>query len=188
MAQQSGMTLIEDRDLGSQYQIAKLNYRNTAPQLRDESGRIHQGRSDRDCSWKVKLPIEWLCCRKKEAQWFHQNKQNALPSQQQVKERRQWPSKSIPLWWREKEKRAENSKNAFLGKFERSNCFSYLFNMQMSHDLFQLAGIAAGKGKVRNILGRSCSHTYRKHWVFEATTRIVWWLSAVFFQTFDRIL
>lgn len=43
MAQQSGMTLIEDRDLGSQYQIAKLNYRNTAPQLRDESGRIHQG-------------------------------------------------------------------------------------------------------------------------------------------------
>lgn len=43
MAQQSGMALIEDRDLGSQYQIAKLNYRNTMPKLRDESGRIHQG-------------------------------------------------------------------------------------------------------------------------------------------------
>lgn len=43
MAQQSDMTLIEDRDLGSQYQIAKLNYRNTVPKLRDENNRVHQG-------------------------------------------------------------------------------------------------------------------------------------------------
>ncbi len=43
MAEKSNMALVQDRDLGSQYHIAKLNYRNTAPKLRDEQGRIHQG-------------------------------------------------------------------------------------------------------------------------------------------------
>ena len=43
MAENSDMSLVQDRDLGSQYQIAKLNYRNKAPKLRDEAGRVHQG-------------------------------------------------------------------------------------------------------------------------------------------------
>eukprot|EP00984_Skeletonema_dohrnii_P033706 scaffold31168_cov72-Skeletonema_dohrnii-CCMP3373.AAC.1 len=43
MAQKNNMALVQDRDLGSQYSIAKLNYRNKAPKLRDEAGRVHQG-------------------------------------------------------------------------------------------------------------------------------------------------
>lgn len=38
-----GMTLVRDRDLGSEFQIIKRNYRNKAPVLRDEQGRVHQG-------------------------------------------------------------------------------------------------------------------------------------------------
>ena len=38
-----GMTLVRDRDLGSEFQIVKRNYRNKAPELRDEHGRVHQG-------------------------------------------------------------------------------------------------------------------------------------------------
>ena len=30
-------------DLGSEYQIIKRNYRNKAPQLKDDHGRVHQG-------------------------------------------------------------------------------------------------------------------------------------------------
>jgi len=43
MAEKNNMALVQDRDLGSQYSIAKLNYRNKAPKLRDEAGRVHQG-------------------------------------------------------------------------------------------------------------------------------------------------
>lgn len=42
-ADKMDMTLVRDRDLGSEYQIIKRNYRNRAPKLRDEHGRIHQG-------------------------------------------------------------------------------------------------------------------------------------------------
>lgn len=42
-ADQMGMTLVRDRDLGSEFQIIKRNYRNKAPVLRDEQGRAHQG-------------------------------------------------------------------------------------------------------------------------------------------------
>jgi hypothetical protein len=38
-----GMALVRDRDLGSEYQVVKRNYRNKAPELRDEQGRVHQG-------------------------------------------------------------------------------------------------------------------------------------------------
>jgi len=38
-----GMTLVRDRDLGSEFQIIKRNYRNKVPELRDEHGRVHQG-------------------------------------------------------------------------------------------------------------------------------------------------
>ena len=34
---------MRDRDLGSEYQIIKRNYRNKSPNLRDEQGRVHQG-------------------------------------------------------------------------------------------------------------------------------------------------
>ena len=37
-----GMILVRDRDLGSEFQIVKRNYRNKAPELRDEQGRVHQ--------------------------------------------------------------------------------------------------------------------------------------------------
>ena len=42
-ADSMGMTLVRDRDLGSEFQILKRNYRNKPPQLRDEQGRVHQG-------------------------------------------------------------------------------------------------------------------------------------------------
>jgi len=42
-AEKMGMTLVRDRDLGSEFQIIKRNYRNKAPVLRDEQGRAHQG-------------------------------------------------------------------------------------------------------------------------------------------------
>ena len=38
-----GMKLVRDRDLGSEFQIVKRNYRNKVPALRDENGRVHQG-------------------------------------------------------------------------------------------------------------------------------------------------
>ena len=41
--QMGDMSLVRDRDLGSEYQIIKRNYRNKAPELRDEQGREHQG-------------------------------------------------------------------------------------------------------------------------------------------------
>ena len=42
-ADQMDMVLVRDRDLGSEYQIIKRNYRNKAPQLKDGHGRVHQG-------------------------------------------------------------------------------------------------------------------------------------------------
>lgn len=42
-ADEMGMTLARDRDLGSEFQIIKRNYRNKSPELRDEGGRVHQG-------------------------------------------------------------------------------------------------------------------------------------------------
>mmetsp|Transcript_24578 Transcript_24578/g.52964 ORF Transcript_24578/g.52964 Transcript_24578/m.52964 type:complete len:747 (-) Transcript_24578:1197-3437(-) len=42
-ADQMGMPLVRDRDLGSEFQIIKRNYRNKVPELTDENGRVHQG-------------------------------------------------------------------------------------------------------------------------------------------------
>ena len=42
-AEKMNMSLVRDRDLGSEFQIVKRNYRNKVPELRDENGRVHQG-------------------------------------------------------------------------------------------------------------------------------------------------
>ena len=42
-AEKHGMELVRDRDLGSEYQIIRRNYRNKVPELTDEQGRAHQG-------------------------------------------------------------------------------------------------------------------------------------------------
>ncbi len=41
-AEELDMTLVRDRDLGSEFQIVKRNYRNKVPELKDEKGRVHQ--------------------------------------------------------------------------------------------------------------------------------------------------
>mmetsp|Transcript_337 Transcript_337/g.717 ORF Transcript_337/g.717 Transcript_337/m.717 type:complete len:694 (-) Transcript_337:28-2109(-) len=41
-ADELDMTLVRDRDLGSEFQIVKRNYRNKVPELKDEKGRVHQ--------------------------------------------------------------------------------------------------------------------------------------------------
>ena len=42
-ATKSNMKIVRDRDIGSEYEVIKLNYRNQAPELKDELGRAHQG-------------------------------------------------------------------------------------------------------------------------------------------------
>lgn len=42
-ATKSNMKIVRDRDIGSEYEVIKLNYRNKAPELKDELGRAHQG-------------------------------------------------------------------------------------------------------------------------------------------------
>ena len=39
----SDLKIVRDRDIGNEYEVIKLNYRNKVPELKDEQGRAHQG-------------------------------------------------------------------------------------------------------------------------------------------------